>query len=201
MPDSGHAPFAGDRQSRLIARLRPSCRRSAAEELPHYTFSEHLWCISRDIRYNQWIRSRLEDALRLESQFEFVPPRSRQSGDTFLRFNAWRTFPSLATRPAQSGETIMSGNHRDPGFEFDKELDIEVDVELDFETDVDVDVYKDVYIDIDVKSDVDLDGNTAELTLDVQALGDNTDVQSIVSVLTVDNEMSSISLWAFSATD
>jgi hypothetical protein len=95
----------------------------------------------------------------------------------------------------------MSGNHRDPGFEFDKELDIEVDVDLDFETDVDVDVYKDVYIDIDVDSDVDLDGNTAELTLDVQALGDNTDVESIVSVLTVDNEMSSISLWAFSATD
>lgn len=93
----------------------------------------------------------------------------------------------------------MSGSHND--FEFDKELDIEVDVDIDFDVDVDVKVEKDIDIDIDVKSDVDLDGNTAELTLDVQAIGDNTDVEAIVTVLTVDNEMSSISLWAFSATD
>lgn len=86
-------------------------------------------------------------------------------------------------------------------FEFDKELDIDVKVDLDFDVDVDVDVYKDIDIDIDVKSDVDLDGNTAELTLDVQAIGDNTDVEAIVAVLTVDNELSSISLWAFSAAD
>jgi hypothetical protein len=95
---------------------------------------------------------------------------------------------------------IMSDRH-DNDFEFEKDLDIDVDVELDFDVDVDVKVEKDIDIDIDVKSDVDLDGNTAELTLDVQAIGDNTDVESIVSVLTVDNEMSSISVWAFSATD
>jgi len=93
----------------------------------------------------------------------------------------------------------MSGRHND--FEFDKELDIEVDIDLDFDVDVDVKVEKDIDIDINVKSDVDLDGNTAELTLDVQAIGDNTDVEAIVSVLTVDNELSSISLWAFSAAD
>lgn len=93
----------------------------------------------------------------------------------------------------------MSGSHND--FEFDKELDIEVDVDIDFDVDVDVKVEKDIDIDIDVKSDVDLDGNTAELTLDVQAIGDNTDVEAIVTVLTVDNELSSISLWAFSAAD
>lgn len=86
-------------------------------------------------------------------------------------------------------------------FEFEKDLDIKVEVDLDFDVDVDVKVEKDIDIDIDVKSDVDLDGNTAELTLDVQAIGDNTDVEAIVTVLTVDNEMSSISLWAFSATD
>ncbi len=91
----------------------------------------------------------------------------------------------------------MSGHD----FEFEKDLDIKVDVELDFDVDVDVDVKKDIDIDIDVKSDVDLDGNTAELTLDVQAIGDNTDVEAIVTVLTVDNELSSISLWAFSAAD
>jgi hypothetical protein len=90
---------------------------------------------------------------------------------------------------------------RNDDFEFEKELEIEVDVDLDFDVDVDVKVEKDIDIDIDVKSDVDLDGNTAELTLDVQAIGDNTDVEAIVSVLTVDNELSSISLWAFSATD
>ena len=94
----------------------------------------------------------------------------------------------------------MTDRH-DNGFEFEKELDIEVDVDIDFDVDVDVKVEKDIDIDIDVKSDVDLDGNTAELTLDVQAIGDNTDVEAIVTVLTVDNELSSISLWAFSAAD
>jgi hypothetical protein len=94
----------------------------------------------------------------------------------------------------------MTDKH-DPGFDFEKDLEIDVDVDLDFDADVDVDVRKDVDIDIDVDSDVDLDGNTAELTLDVQAIGDNTDTQAIVTVLTVDNELSSISLWAFSATD
>jgi hypothetical protein len=95
----------------------------------------------------------------------------------------------------------MSDRHDDPGFEFEKELDITVDVDLEYDVDVDVEVDKDIDIDIDVDSNVDLDGNTAELTLDVQAIGDNTDVEAIVSVLTVDNELSSISLWAFSATD
>ena len=96
----------------------------------------------------------------------------------------------------------MTDRHHDNNdFEFDKELDIDVEVDLDYEVDVDVDVEKDICIDIDVTSDVDLDGNTAELTLDVQAIGDNTDVEAIVTVLTVDNELSSISLWAFSAAD
>jgi hypothetical protein len=97
----------------------------------------------------------------------------------------------------------MTDYHHDGGddFEYSKDLEIDVDFDIDFEVDVDVDVEKDICIDIDVKSDVDLDGNTAELTLDVQAIGDNTDVEAIVSVLTVDNELSSISLWAFSAAD
>ncbi len=90
---------------------------------------------------------------------------------------------------------------RNNDFEFSKDLDITVDVDLNFDVDVDVSVKKDIDIDIDVKSDVDLNGNTAELTLDVQAIGYNTDVEAIVSVLTVENELSSISLWAFSATN
>lgn len=93
----------------------------------------------------------------------------------------------------------MTGRNND--FDFSKDLDINVDIDLDFNVDVDVNVDKDIDIDIDVKSDVDLNGNTAELTLDVQAIGHDTDVEAIVSVLTVSNELSSISLWAFSATN
>jgi hypothetical protein len=95
----------------------------------------------------------------------------------------------------------MTDTRHDDDFEFEKDLDINVDVDLDFDVDVDVHVEKDVDIDIKVESDVDLDGNTAELTLDVQAIGHDTDVQAIATVLTVADELSSISLWAFSAAD
>ncbi|MBX9776167.1 MAG: hypothetical protein K2Y71_17445 [Xanthobacteraceae bacterium] len=90
---------------------------------------------------------------------------------------------------------------RDPDFEFSKDLEIDVDVDLEFDVDVDVYVDIDKDVSIDICSDVDLDGNTAELTLDAQAIGDDTLVEAIVSVLTVDNEMSSISLHVLSATD
>jgi hypothetical protein len=96
--------------------------------------------------------------------------------------------------------TTMTDRH-DPGFEFEKDLEIDVDVDLEFDVDVDVDVDIEKCVDIDISSDVDLDGNTAELTLDAQAIGDDTLVEAIVSVLTVDNEMSSISLHVLSATD
>ena len=91
------------------------------------------------------------------------------------------------------------GDHRNDDFEFSKDLEIDVDVDIDFDVDVDVDIEK--YVDLDIKSDVDLDGNTAELTLDAQAIGDNTLVEAIVTVLTVDNELSSISLHVLSAAD
>ncbi len=94
----------------------------------------------------------------------------------------------------------MTERH-DPGFEFEKDLEIDVDIDLDFDVDVDVDVNIEKCVDIDISSDVDLDGNTAELTLDAQAIGDNTLVEAIVTVLTVDNELSSISLNVISAAD
>ena len=84
-------------------------------------------------------------------------------------------------------------------FEFEKDLKIDVDVELDFDVEVDVKVDKEIDIDIDVKSDVDLDGNTAELTFDVQAIGYDTDAQGIVSVLVVEDQLSSLSGWLFAA--
>lgn len=86
-------------------------------------------------------------------------------------------------------------------YDFSKDLEIDVDINLDFDVDVNVDVSIDKCIDVTVTSDVDLDGNTAELTLDAQAIGDDTLVEAIVSVLTIDNELSSITLNVISATD
>lgn len=85
-------------------------------------------------------------------------------------------------------------------FEFSKDLEIDVDIDLNFDVcvDVNVDIYKD--IDIYIDSDVDLEGNVAELTLDAQAIGDDTLVEAIVSVLTTD-DLSSISLHVISAVD
>jgi len=89
---------------------------------------------------------------------------------------------------------------RNNDFDFSKDLDIDVNVDLDFDVDVDVDVKIDKDIDIDIYSDVDIHGNTAELTLDAEAIGHNTLVDAVVSVLTMD-DLSSISLSVISATD
>jgi hypothetical protein len=96
--------------------------------------------------------------------------------------------------------TTMTDNH-DPGFEFEKDLEIDVDVDLEFDVDVDVDVEIEKCVDLDINSDVDLDGNTAEITFDAQAIGDDTLVEAIISVLTVDGELSSVSGNIISATD
>lgn len=94
----------------------------------------------------------------------------------------------------------MSDNYNND-FEYSKDLEIDVDIDLDFDVNVDVnvDICKD--INIDIYSDVDLDGNTAELTLDAQAIGSDTLVEAIVTVLTVEGELSSISLNVISAAD
>lgn len=89
----------------------------------------------------------------------------------------------------------------DDDFNFDKDVDIKVDVEIDIEADVDVEVKKDVDIDVDIKSDIDLDGNYAEMIFDIQAIGDDTLVEFDVAVLTVDNELSSITGHIISTTD
>lgn len=82
---------------------------------------------------------------------------------------------------------------------FQKDLDIVVDVDLEFDVDVEASVESSTSLFIDVASDVDLDGNTAEFTLDAQAIGEDTLVEVIASVLTVDNELSSISTEIFVA--
>jgi len=93
-------------------------------------------------------------------------------------------------------------DHHDPhnDFDFSKDLDINVDLDLDFDVDVDVNVDIDKYVNINICSDVDIQGNTAELTLDAQAIGNNSLVESIVSVLTTD-DLSSVTLNVLSAVD
>ena len=91
----------------------------------------------------------------------------------------------------------MTDRH-DNDFDFSKDLEIDVDVDLDFDVDVDVDVNIDKCIDI--YSDIDLDGNSAELSLDAQAIGDDTLVEVISVVLTTD-DLSSVTLNVISATD
>jgi hypothetical protein len=100
----------------------------------------------------------------------------------------------------QKRRTEMSGDHRNDDHDFSKDFEIDVDIDIDFDVDVDVDVDIEKEVDIDIKSDVDLDGNSAELTMDVQALGDDSLVESIVTVTTWD-EGSSISLHVISAVD
>lgn len=93
----------------------------------------------------------------------------------------------------------MSRDRADYSFEKDVEVDVDVDLKLDATVDLTVDNETD--IDVDVKSDVDLDGNTAEITFDVQAVGDETLVQGELVVLTVDNELSQLTGFFGSYTD
>jgi hypothetical protein len=82
---------------------------------------------------------------------------------------------------------------------FHKDVDIEVDIDLEFDVDVDVDVENDTSVSTDITSDIDIDGSTAELTMDAQAIGEDSLVEVAASVLTVDNELSSLSVEIFSA--
>jgi hypothetical protein len=83
--------------------------------------------------------------------------------------------------------------------DFDKEIDIDVDVDLEF--DVDVKVEKETDIDVKIDADADVHGNIAELILSVEAYGYDTYVQADVAILTIEDELSSIDLYAVSAVD
>lgn len=85
-------------------------------------------------------------------------------------------------------------------FDFSKDLDINVDVDIDLDVDVDVDIDKDVNICIDINQDLYIDGNTAELNLDAEAIGDNSLVEVDAVVLTTDHS-SSVVLHVISAVD
>jgi hypothetical protein len=81
-------------------------------------------------------------------------------------------------------------HHNNNDVDFSKDLD--VDVNLDLDVDVDVHVDKDVDIDVKVDSDVDVDGNFAQLTFDVEAIGDDTFAEADVFVLTIEDELSHV---------
>lgn len=82
-------------------------------------------------------------------------------------------------------------------YEFDKEIDINVDVTINFDTNIDFDKTFDA--DIYVSSHVCIEGNLATLTLDAEAVGYDTLVEVDAAVLTVENELSSITLSVISA--
>lgn len=69
------------------------------------------------------------------------------------------------------------------------------------DSDIDTDFSLETDVDIQVDSDVDVDGNTSMLTLDAEAVGTNTLVETDASVLTVEDQMSSVNLSVVSAAD
>lgn len=79
------------------------------------------------------------------------------------------------------------------------EKEITIDVDPKFDLEVDVKVEKDVYIDVKTNVDVDIQGNQADLFFDVEALGKDTYVELDFVVLTVEDELSSITGFATSS--
>ena len=84
-----------------------------------------------------------------------------------------------------------------PEFEYDKDLDINVDTDISFDTSVTLDVYKDVVVYTDVYTNV--EGNSAFLVADVEAIGYDTFVEVDTSVLAVEDKLSSGSVVAQAA--
>ena len=81
-----------------------------------------------------------------------------------------------------------------PDFETDSDIEIDFDADIDFSADIKLDVYKEV--DVDVKVETDVEGNSAFLVADVQAIGKDTYVQVDTSVMTVEDELSSVTVVA-----
>ncbi len=84
----------------------------------------------------------------------------------------------------------MSYDH--PEVEFEKEYEVEVDVDFDTNVDVNVDIDKEIDIDMDL---CDLYGNGATLSLDVEAIGENS-LSEVVSTVIATDYMSSVTVEA-----
>ncbi|ETX11994.1 hypothetical protein OCH239_18760 [Roseivivax halodurans JCM 10272] len=86
----------------------------------------------------------------------------------------------------------MSWNfYHDPDVDFDKDIEIDIDVDLDFDSFVDVETYVD--LDVDVYSDPHVDGNTASIAFEVEAVGIDTVTDITFTNLAIENTMSSTS--------
>lgn len=87
------------------------------------------------------------------------------------------------------------------GNDVDFDKDIKIDYDADFETYVDTDLDVKTDVDICYNVDVDIDSNYAELLGDFEAVGKSTSVTVQTSVLTIENEMSSVIVNATSAVE
>ncbi len=87
----------------------------------------------------------------------------------------------------------------DHRFGFEKDIKVDVNFDIKFDTDVDLD--KVVDVDVDVDADVQIDGNITNLTLDAEAMGDETLVEADVGLMAVGGQLSSLTLVVMSAAE
>ncbi len=85
------------------------------------------------------------------------------------------------------------------GTDLKVEKELYLDVNYDFKVDANIDLDKNVNIDFDVDAKTDVDGNSANAIIDVEALGKDTFTELDLVILTVEDELSSISAVATSA--
>jgi hypothetical protein len=81
-----------------------------------------------------------------------------------------------------------------PEFDFDKAVNVDVDTDIDFGTATILTVDKTLDVDVGVVTHV--EGNTAILVADVEAIGKDTFVEVDTSVLAVENQLSSVTISA-----
>ena len=82
---------------------------------------------------------------------------------------------------------------------FDKDIDIDIDVDVDLNVDIDFD--KNVDVDIKIDADADVSGNIANVSVEAEAYGKDTLVEIDATVLTIENQLSSVYLSIISAVD
>lgn len=85
-------------------------------------------------------------------------------------------------------------------FEFEKDIEIDVDAEIELEFEVENEYESEVDVDYDICSDIDIDGNSALLEANVEAVGDDTLVEVKAVVLTTDH-YSGVTVSGLSAVD
>jgi hypothetical protein len=95
-------------------------------------------------------------------------------------------------------EASMALSYNDPP-EFDFGKAINVDFDTDINVDAQTSLTVDKTVDVDVGIVTNIEGNTAILVADVEAIGKDTFVQLDTSVLVVEDTLSSISVTAIAA--